>query len=358
MAILEKEILINLHNNHQYYIDLGYEITKNEKSRGKFKTELGTKILVKVDDLPESSNIKVTKICDSCGEKINNVLYFSIVKQRKNNNGKDYCKKCRNRMKSIEKAKNNSLFLKYPDLASQWVKCLEEGCEEYTPEMITPLSNYAVLWKCLDCSHTWTARISDRSLGSGCPACWGRVVSDKNRLSLHYPELINEWHPIKNGDLTPNEVTYSSHKEIWWICKHGHEWSTPVHSRTIMKSNCPECAESKGEKRIRRWLESEKFSFIPQRVFNGLTGLGGKNLSYDFHLPEFNLLIEYQGEFHDGNGNEYIKLNLEKQQMHDERKRNYASEQNIDLLEIWYWDFDNIESILTNKLIKKEEMNV
>lgn len=358
MAILEKKILITIHNNHKHYVNLGYELPIDESSRGKFKTKLGGQLLVRVEDLPENSNIKVTKICDLCGEQINNILYFSIVKQRKNNNGKDFCKKCSNRIKTIKKAKNNSLLLKFPELSSEWVECLEEGCKNYTPDMVTPLSNYTVLWKCSECNHLWKARVSDRSLGSGCPSCWGRVVSDKNRLSLLFPELTFEWHPYNNGKLSPDDVTYSSHKEVWWLCEKDHEWSTPVHSRTIMNTNCPECAESKGEKRVRRWLESNKISFIPQKEFNGLTGLGGKNLSYDFFLLDYNLLVEYQGQFHDGNGNQYMKLNLERQKIHDDRKRKYAKNRNLELLEIWYWDYDNIEQILNEKLggIKCQEV--
>jgi hypothetical protein len=53
---------------------------------------------------------------------------------------------------------------------------------------------------------------------------------------------------------------------------------------------------------------------------------------------------------HDGNGNYYIKQNLKIQQEHDKRKKKYAKDNKIDLLEIWYWEFDNIESILDNVL--------
>jgi hypothetical protein len=43
---------------------------------------------------------------------------------------------------------------------------------------------------------------------------------------------------------------------------------------------------------------------------------------------------------------------FEYQQEHDKRKREYAEKHNIKLLEIWYWDFDNIETIL------KKELNI
>jgi hypothetical protein len=90
-----------------------------------------------------------------------------------------------------------------------------------------------------------------------------------------------------------------------------------------------------------------------QKIFYGLIGIRGGSLSYDFYLPKYNLLIEYQGEFHDGiagNGNYYMKQNLKRQQEHDKRKKEYALNNNIKLLEIWYWDFDRIEEILHKEL--------
>jgi hypothetical protein len=114
---------------------------------------------------------------------------------------------------------------------------------------------------------------------------------------------------------------------------------------------CPVCCETKGEKAVRKWLEDNKVYFLVQKEFDGLTGVGGGNLSYDFYLPHINLLIEYQGQFHDGSNGDVTKLNLEKQQEHDKRKRYYAEQNGIKLLEIWYWDYDNVDKIL-------EELNV
>jgi hypothetical protein len=360
MSILEKRVWVLLNNNHNYYKELGYTIPTSESSKGKFKAIRGAKILVDVFHLPKSSNIELTKICDECDKVIKNTPYFAIVKQRKNNNGKDVCKACSIRSREITKAKTNPLAAIYEDLVKEWVKCLETGCSNYSPDMVSVKSNYYVLWSCSkdDCDCQWEAKISDRTNGSGCPACWGRIVSDKNRLSLFFPELNKEWNYFRNGSLTPNDFTYSSHKRVWWICEHKHEWETPVYSRTITKANCPICSESKGEKRIREWLESNNISFTPQQIYPNLNGVGGKPLSYDFYLNKQNILIEYQGEFHDGSGNnDYTKLNIKTQQEHDKRKRDYSKENDIDLLEIWYWDFENIEKILTMKLLNKEYDN-
>ena len=45
------------------------------------------------------------------------------------------------------------------------------------------------------------------------------------KLLSEYPELIKEWHPIKNGDLKPEEFASRSGKKVWWICpEKGHSY--------------------------------------------------------------------------------------------------------------------------------------
>ena len=86
--------------------------------------------------------------------------------------------------------------------------------------------------------------------------------------------------------------------------------------------------------------------------YSGLLGLGNGLLSYDFYIPKLNLLIEYQGEMHERfvRGIHKSIKDFEKQQEHDRRKKVYAQNNNINLFEIWYYDFDNIEEILDTKL--------
>lgn len=60
-------------------------------------------------------------------------------------------------------------------------------------------------------------------------------------LAIRFPELIKEWHPNKNGKLTPWDVTYGSSKKVWWRCKYGHEWMASVAKRSMEKRRCPFC---------------------------------------------------------------------------------------------------------------------
>jgi len=73
-----------------------------------------------------------------------------------------------------------------------------------------------------------------------------------------------------------------------------------------------------------------------------------KKLSYDFYLKDFNLLIEFQGAYHDGSliGKMQTEDEFKYQVKHDNMKRNYAKEHNYILKEIWYYDKRTIENIL------------
>jgi len=70
----------------------------------------------------------------------------------------------------------------------------------------------------------------------------------KNLLS-EYSNLVEEWHPTKNGELKPESVTSSMAKRIWWLCSKDdtHSWVSPIRSRTLKNSGCPHCKKNKRE---------------------------------------------------------------------------------------------------------------
>lgn len=55
-------------------------------------------------------------------------------------------------------------------------------------------------------------------------------------------DLLMQWHVSKNGDLTPDSVSYGSHKKIWWRCEKGHEWQSAAYVRAEKRGGCPYCA--------------------------------------------------------------------------------------------------------------------
>jgi rubrerythrin len=110
-----------------------------------------------------------------------------------------------------------------------------------TPNDVMPMSNEKVWWKCPTCGHEWNTRVADRNRGNGCPACARRVVTPGNCLATTNPILANEWHPTKNGALTPNDIVSGSRKKVWWKCPVcAHEWELSANSRSH-RSGCPMC---------------------------------------------------------------------------------------------------------------------
>jgi hypothetical protein len=63
----------------------------------------------------------------------------------------------------------------------------------------------------------------------------------ENSIAISRPELAAQWHPTKNGSLTPSTVTIGSGKKIWWLCSFGHAWYSYLKNR-VKGSSCPYCA--------------------------------------------------------------------------------------------------------------------
>ena len=131
----------------------------------------------------------------------------------------------------------NSLLTVNPELARQWHPT-KNG--PLTPKDVTPGSKRNAWWVCRK-GHAWRAQISNRSKGHGCPYCAGRAVCDDNCLQTTNPELSKQWHPSKNGNLTPRDVAPYSDKKAWWICERGHEWNALISNRARGRG-CPYCS--------------------------------------------------------------------------------------------------------------------
>jgi len=57
-------------------------------------------------------------------------------------------------------------------------------------------------------------------------------LTESYNLYVLRPDLAKEWHPTKNGNLGPKDVTPGSAKKIWWLCEKGHWWQASVRCRT------------------------------------------------------------------------------------------------------------------------------
>lgn len=68
-----------------------------------------------------------------------------------------------------------------------------------------------------------------------------KLVVGVNDLGTVNPELAAQWHPTKNGAMTPQDVGIGSNKKIWWMGDCEHEWESRIDSRSN-GAGCPKCA--------------------------------------------------------------------------------------------------------------------
>ncbi len=122
-----------------------------------------------------------------------------------------------------------------------WDKNNELGLD---PNTMTEGSNKKAWWIC-NKNHSWCSVIASRAKGSGCPYCTNRkVLKGYNDLRTVNPAICSEWHPTKNGNLTPFDVTYGSEKKVWWLCsKCGYEWQSTIANRQH-GNGCPNCKKN------------------------------------------------------------------------------------------------------------------
>lgn len=146
------------------------------------------------------------------------------------------CPFCQGRRLSV----TNSLAALYPELAAQWHPTKNGGL---SPADVLSGSNRRVWWKCPEGpDHEWSSRVIDRKLRPGCPFCRGLKASVTNSVAALHPDLAAQWHPTRNGDLTPEQVVAGSNKRVWWKCPAGpdHEWQADPNARVFSKG-CPFC---------------------------------------------------------------------------------------------------------------------
>ena len=157
----------------------------------------------------------------------------------------------------------NDLNSIYPDIAAEWHPTKNRPL---TPQQVTPYSNRKAWWVC-PLGHEYMSVIAHRAEKRyGCPYCAGqRVLKGFNDLETLEPELARQWHPELNGELTPDQVTTSSHKKIWWQCQNDHVWKAVIYSRAKgPKCGCPVCAGKVGEEKQERYRSMVEDLLKPQ----------------------------------------------------------------------------------------------
>lgn len=162
--------------------------------------------------------------------------YEAIIANRSAGHG---CWQCRNELISKQRsvpALGHSLLEKCPSIASEWVRCVDD--ETLTPSTISYGSDKRVVWKCSYCGKIFEQGVQRRTRrgdNAGCGSCKIGIKLSKPKpgrsLADAAPEIASQWHPTKNGNLTPRDVSVRSSKKVWWIDDTGREWEAVISNR-------------------------------------------------------------------------------------------------------------------------------
>jgi hypothetical protein len=156
------------------------------------------------------------------------------------------CPYCNNHRASV----TNCLATLYPDLAKEW----DHKHNEFGPEDVVATSKQRVWWSCpKGPDHVWSTRLVNRTrTQTKCPYCVNLRLSVTNCLAKRAPVLARQWHPTRNGRITPHYVMFRSRKRFWWLCALGHVWLATVTDRQRKGTGCPACARRRRSKPVMR----------------------------------------------------------------------------------------------------------
>ncbi len=102
-----------------------------------------------------------------------------------------------------------------------------------------------------------------------------KTLKRKKSLAETHPDIARQWHPTKNGTLTPHDVPPRSGKKAWWVCDKGHDdWLALISGRTKEKpTGCPVCVYTRSgtlaEKYpdiARQWHPTKNLPLTPHDV--------------------------------------------------------------------------------------------
>lgn len=173
--------------------------------------------------------------------------------------------------------------------------------------------------------------------------CWNCFL-DMHRLTKLSEERLNNLKRTHNNKYTYLDISvvkgfikiecpeHGEFKQYLYFHEYGH--------------GCSDCNSSKGEEKIKSYLEKKESKFFRNFKFDDCSNQ--KKLRFDFWLPDFNLVIEYDGEHHFKENKYFGEGNLDYMKKNDSIKNEYCHNNKINLLRIPYWKFKEIEDILNN----------
>jgi very-short-patch-repair endonuclease len=179
--------------------------------------------------------------------------------------------------------------------------------------------------------------INSHKNGHGCPKCSNDLIKAPRKLMLDHIKDFKKVHLDKYSyDIDFNNNLKAKDK-IKIICPEHGEFIQEINSHKN-GHGCPKCSESKGERRVREFLESNNIKYSQEVKFF-------ENYRFDFYLEDLNTVIEYDGKQHFEPVKHFGGLEgFLKTQERDKIKTEYCLENNIRIIRIGY--FEEVGEIL------------
>ena len=156
----------------------------------------------------------------------------------------------------------NSIAKARPGLVSLWNV---EKNGDRSPSTIDVAHAGNAWWRCPK-GHDFQRPPLIMMRDSDCPIC---VVAEKS-LAITNPSVAAEWHPKRNGEITPAQVGADHVMNAWWLCPNGHEYQATVRSRARGSRSCPTCYGGWSLENIRAFVKSllsHVGAFNPSELF-------------------------------------------------------------------------------------------
>lgn len=330
-------------SNKSWYENLGYHFT-----------EFFDTFSVRVEDLTLKSPIKVKIICDNCGveyEKPYSTYYNCL--HSKTSNGKCLCPKCMRHLISVNIHKD-----KISERQDKYYSALMKVAEETGYTIITPKEDIKTIETRIEyiCpSHgKHSMRVDNMIYGKRCPDCAKDKVAELYKRDCD--TIIKKVSELGGHLLNPQDYKNSRTKNLLITCLScGQVFLTSFLNFTQHGGQlCDKCQPkmSYGASRVKSWLDSNHVEYVQEKWFQDCKDINP--LPFDFYLPKYNTIIEYDGiqHFKDLSETLYNHMPLEETKRHDSIKNEYCKNKNIKLIRIPYWEKNNIDDILDKQLHK------
>lgn len=215
---------------------------------------------------------------------------------------------------------------------------------------------------CPKCGYEDKIRIGNLSrFGFSCNGCY-EIQYGRKRMPYGYwnintmSEYLTEKYPgykILDMKKVTDNSGISCLKALIKCPNDNHDPYWAYWSNILSGYRCLQCSleetMSNGEKMAENIFIHHKINYIPQKRFDDCRDV--YTLPFDFYLSDYNLIVEIMGEQHEKpldffGGQEAF----EKRIYHDKIKRDYLNKNNIYCLDIWYYEFDKMESMILDKI--------